>query len=289
MNLSNIFNKAIYDIGLNTLENPIFYNAPVGIRFEIGGEDEIYIKKGLLRKLKANPKYIDAACRRAMRIWKALPQNNWLLRIDVYSQIEMDKVCKKLQLDKSKELVKRTYFEEEEDVTHYELYWAFDETKTSIGRLIKEIVLADLGGLNSLASAVYLLNPKEKLLYHLYDDRGLDLVAKDKAKLFIIYEKYNEWILAYDRELIDDIFKKIDTSTELKDLLTFLNQLEKNKIYYRLNKIREEAIMVEVTVPGQKWEIEFLDDGTVDIEKFISNQDLYDVRELDVLLEEFVD
>jgi hypothetical protein len=52
---------------------------------------------------------------------------------------------------------------------------------------------------------------------------------------------------------------------ELKEFITFLNKLEENSVFYKLNKIRNEAIMVEVAVPGQRWEIEFLEDGTVDI------------------------
>ena len=47
--------------------------------------------------------------------------------------------------------------------------------------------------------------------------------------------------------------------------------------------------MIEVTVPGQRWEIEFLEDGTVDIEKFISDGKMYDSNELDVLFTEFAD
>ena len=45
--------------------------------------------------------------------------------------------------------------------------------------------------------------------------------------------------------------------------------------------------MVEVVVPGQRWEVEFLDDGTVDVEKFISDKDFYDESELDALFKEF--
>ena len=30
--------------------------------------------------------------------------------------------------------------------------------------------------------------------------------------------------------------------------------------------------MIEVAVPGQRWEIEFMEDGTIDIEKFISHK-----------------
>ncbi len=43
----------------------------------------------------------------------------------------------------------------------------------------------------------------------------------------------------------------------LKGLINFLNELEEKNIYYRLNKTRDGSIMVEVAVPGQRWEIEF--------------------------------
>ena len=76
---------------------------------------------------------------------------------------------------------------------------------------------------------------------------------------------------------------------ELKEFNAFLNKLEENKIFYKLDKIRSEAIMVAVVVPGQRWEIEFLDDGTVDIEKFISDKDMYDASELETLFEEVSD
>ncbi|NLD46083.1 MAG: hypothetical protein GX660_02635, partial [Clostridiaceae bacterium] len=58
---------------------------------------------------------------------------------------------------------------------------------------------------------------------------------------------------------------------DIKDLNSFLNKLDECKIYYKINKIRNESIMVEVTVPGQRWEVEFMDDGTIEIEKFISD------------------
>ena len=47
--------------------------------------------------------------------------------------------------------------------------------------------------------------------------------------------------------------------------------------------------MVEVAVPGQRWEIEFMDDGTVEIEKFISDGTFHDHNELDALFRDFSD
>ncbi|MCL2024415.1 MAG: hypothetical protein FWG78_01360 [Coriobacteriia bacterium] len=72
----------------------------------------------------------------------------------------------------------------------------------------------------------------------------------------------------------------------LNDLIMFLNRLEEEKFYYRLTKIRD-SIMVIVSVPGQKWEIEFMPDGSIEIEKYCSNGEIFDEREIDVLFKEF--
>ena len=53
-------------------------------------------------------------------------------------------------------------------------------------------------------------------------------------------------------------------------LLLFLSRLEEHKISYSLEHARAEAIMVEVAVPGERWEVEFLADGSVDVERFVS-------------------
>lgn len=75
---------------------------------------------------------------------------------------------------------------------------------------------------------------------------------------------------------------------ETRKLHDFLNELEERKIYYKLNKVRSEAILVEVAVPGQRWEVEFIDDGSIEIEKFMSDGDaLYDEKELEHLFENF--
>ncbi len=47
----------------------------------------------------------------------------------------------------------------------------------------------------------------------------------------------------------------------MKGLNQFLNRLEEYKIYYKIDKIREESILIEVAVPGQRWEVEFMRTG----------------------------
>jgi len=75
----------------------------------------------------------------------------------------------------------------------------------------------------------------------------------------------------------------------MKELISFLNKLEDKKIFYKLSKIRNESILIEVTVPGQKWEIEFMENGDIEIEKFLSDGTIYERNELDVLFREFSD
>lgn len=71
---------------------------------------------------------------------------------------------------------------------------------------------------------------------------------------------------------------------DTKKLSYFLNELEENKSFYKLDKVRNEAIMLEVAVPGQCWEVKFMEDGSIKIEKFISNADfLYDESGLKTL------
>lgn len=53
-------------------------------------------------------------------------------------------------------------------------------------------------------------------------------------------------------------------------LTSFLTQLEQHKIHYTLAHHRDEAIMVMTATPGERWEIEFFNDGSVEIERFTS-------------------
>jgi hypothetical protein len=79
----------------------------------------------------------------------------------------------------------------------------------------------------------------------------------------------------------------------LEELLAFLSRLNARKIYYTIANTpfsaRDEAIMVEVTVPGQRWEVEFFADGRVEVEIFISPGKIEGEEALTRLFEEFSD
>ena len=74
----------------------------------------------------------------------------------------------------------------------------------------------------------------------------------------------------------------------MNKLLYFLDLLESKSIYYKLNKVRD-SIMVEISVPGERWEVEFFGDDHIEIEKFKSTGVIYGEDELSVLFENFSD
>lgn len=72
-------------------------------------------------------------------------------------------------------------------------------------------------------------------------------------------------------------------------LLTFLSDLEQSGIDYTLAHHRDETIMGMVAVPGERWEIEFLDDGSVEVERFVSSGDICGEEALNELLARYSD
>jgi hypothetical protein len=54
---------------------------------------------------------------------------------------------------------------------------------------------------------VYFVNRSRNIILHMYDDRGLDLIAPEISDLHQIYETHRDWILAFDRPAIDQMFE----------------------------------------------------------------------------------
>ena len=70
----------------------------------------------------------------------------------------------------------------------------------------------------------------------------------------------------------------------MREFIDFLDALEERQIYYTLTKVSEN-ILVVIAVPGQRWEVEFLKDGGIQVEKFISEGCILDESALQELFE----
>jgi hypothetical protein len=63
-------------------------------------------------------------------------------------------------------------------------------------------------------------------------------------------------------------------------LLDFLNRLDQANVWYRLVHTRPESVMVDIALPGWRWEVEFMADGAVEIERYQSLAGVEDQPEL---------
>lgn len=62
----------------------------------------------------------------------------------------------------------------------------------------------------------------------------------------------------------------------------FLRRLDASRTSYRLDRVRD-ALMVVVFVPGERWEVEFFPDGSIEVERFRSNGEIGSEQTLDEL------
>ncbi len=96
------------------------------------------------------------------------------------------------------------------DETPYRLTWArlhplaFDATQ-----MFQAIANRERGGLPAIGSGVYLIDPHSKIIMHMYDDRGLDVIAADAADILPLYNIFGDWILENQRHRITFRFEKV--------------------------------------------------------------------------------
>src|SRR5437899_9309635 len=77
-----------------------------------------------------------------------------------------------------------------------------------------------------------------------------------------------------------------------RQMLDLLRRLDSAKIAHRLGQCRDDAIMIEVDVPGERWEIELVDYGDevhVEIERFRSNGKIYGESMLEKLFADYAE
>jgi len=77
------------------------------------------------------------------------------------------------------------------------------------------------------------------------------------------------------------------SSTTIHHLLSFLERLRAAHIHYTLSDPTQGAIMVDISVPGERWEVEFHEDGLIGVEVFASVQGVQGAELLNDLFRRF--
>jgi hypothetical protein len=189
---------------------PLFYNAPIGIRFEIGNPD-ITVENG----------YMEQVYYRSIELFKETHRNSdeiFLVvnvhrsigltnlkfkRVKVFNYIKDRQKLYKLNI----EVFPYIYDKDEKENVPYRYVLKCRVSDIKYVNLLKAIGNQDMGINPRIFDECFFINVNNKTIFHFYDDRGLDIVASQKESLQKIYKIYNNWILDYDRERIDQIFK----------------------------------------------------------------------------------
>lgn len=196
------------------LRKPLFYSWDFGLRFD-------------LQVGKTNTdEYFEEVTRRASTIFQTVFDNSdnafmifmdykykrRKIRFSNYTFKQIDNL-QKTEINYSKEL--RLYDPDDKfDIRNIAII-KLTANRINYRNIIKAIAYTDFpprqprldqnGFLTG--KEIYFVNLDKKLIFHMYDDRGLDIISSGKESLLPIYKKHNDWILDYDREQIDRQFE----------------------------------------------------------------------------------
>ncbi len=72
-------------------------------------------------------------------------------------------------------------------------------------------------------------------------------------------------------------------------LFEILAQLDEAKIAYTVTRYRYDSISVLAHLPGERWEIDVMEDGDVDFERFVSNGEILEREDIGEYIKRFAD
>ena len=75
----------------------------------------------------------------------------------------------------------------------------------------------------------------------------------------------------------------------MSKIFQVMNQLKKAGIYFEVKNFRDDYLMFYISVPGQRWEVEILSNGSVEVEIFKSDGEIYDDKILEELFNKHSD
>lgn len=189
------------------LRKPVFYRWPIGLRFELGTD-----KKGQV--------YFSNVIDRAKELYDSIINDGdrILLIYQLYTGQNYKNDVKNFcfnyinHFDKSVieyEQLTNLYLPKDNNDLWTRVIIETTANQIDIKRLLTAISNWDFQDRTpQIEGEVYFVDTTKNIIFHMYDDRGVDIIAKDKNSLRKLHHDFSDWILDYDREIIDENFKK---------------------------------------------------------------------------------
>lgn len=80
------------------------------------------------------------------------------------------------------------------------------QDKVARDTLLWHAIASEMPVYPSAPIVTFLLDPTTSVMLHVYDDRGMDVIADDPAKLHDLHVEFADWLLDYDRERMTNLF-----------------------------------------------------------------------------------
>ena len=190
------------------IEKPLFYNWPIGLRFEIG-QDEIEL----------SDEYFSAAHERAVSIFEAVFSQGDEVEIIYQQYSDGRKKIRKgsfifKQINSTKiGLVKHSDIRDIYELCYKSECWKrLNIPDLSINNFNYQNILLSLIHTDfscrkpSVSGECFFINKTKNIIVNLYDDRGMDVISANKDALMSLYKSHNDWLLNYDRKKINLVF-----------------------------------------------------------------------------------
>lgn len=195
------------------LRKPLLYSWDIGIRFELG-DPELDISQ--------KERYLREAGDRAVHLYRLLHRegdellvvtnahfldrprrHEW--KLNVYRRRVNDyRILRKL----SQVAIPYIYAdgEDDENVETHRFVLECRGRDLRSEHLIRSLCNTDFDIKPSIKHDVYVINKTTGTIFHVYDDRGCDVIATSQDALREVYTACNDWILEYDRQRIEAVF-----------------------------------------------------------------------------------
>jgi Domain of unknown function (DUF3885) len=180
------------------LEGALFYRWPFGIRFEIGLATVPERPAALFEAAFAE----EDRCVLIEQDWPVLDLSEQSSS-QFFSLFTLPGVFPANQATSPQESEMRVEGEQNDGLRIFTVRWLELPARSfQYAQIFQAIANADNAIAPSLSSLVFFLNRRTDTIFHMYDDRGLDIIAARREPLVSLYHRFSDWVLEYDRERI---------------------------------------------------------------------------------------
>lgn len=215
MTLKRDYKEFLHDNfnGLN-IRAPLFFNWKIGLRFDL--------QDGVV----GTDRYFEEGLKRSMTLFQAVFDPS-----DMVFLVLMDYKHKREKIRFGNFCFKQVHGLNHHDITFLEMYGLYEPLEGTDIRNVAVLkskaesinfrnILKAIGNSDFpprqprldkkgvfTSKEVFFLNRDKKLIFQMYDDRGLDIIASDIEELRPIYDQYNNWLLNSNRNHMERLFE----------------------------------------------------------------------------------